>query len=133
MNRIAVLFLGLLVGVFGTSVAHTQQPPMVDYSLLPSDAEMPSVIVDLNQVRTQLATEMQADPTQIPPVVELSAREAARVCGVSEASLTSADGANECEATTTSLPLAMAVRRDAQQSDHTAAAPDSEGSAPPAR
>ncbi len=112
-------FIGslLLIGVNAAAV-HAQEPPI---AVFPDDSEQDAVIVDLSAVRTQLAGEINMDPTEVPPSVALPVPEAARVCGVPAESLTSADGANACEARKTSLVLNMAVRQEAQTSDRVAA------------
>ncbi|MFB3819862.1 MAG: hypothetical protein ACE147_19565 [Candidatus Methylomirabilales bacterium] len=70
--------------------------------------------VDLTRVRSEVAQEVNAEPDQIPRVVQLPASEAAHVCGIAEAELRAAGGPAGCQARTTSVVLTMAVRREAQ-------------------
>jgi len=72
------------------------------------------VAVDLSQVRTQLAREINAEPDQLPDTVQIPASEAAYVCEKTEGALESITGKGRCVAQTTSIVLAMAVRRDLQ-------------------
>lgn len=106
------LSAGLLwSALLGIAVAGEPPRPVLP---APPPSQQRTVAVDLTQVRSEVAQEINAEPELIPPVVQIPAPEAARVCGVAEAELRSASGPRGCLAQTTSMVLNMAVRREAQ-------------------
>jgi hypothetical protein len=115
--------LSVLVFAFAWAGVGAAQEPAVAIFPTPPPLEK-AVSVDLSQVRDELASEIPADPVQIPATVELPASEAAHVCGFTEKELNAMNGPAQCVAQTTSMILDMAVRRDAQLAGGMPAAPN---------
>ncbi len=123
------LFLALAT-YMSAGVAGAQAPPAAP--MAPLAHERP-VTVDLSRVRGRVASEINADPAQVPDSLPLPASEAAHVCGTSEEALRAPGGPNHCVAQTTSTILDMEVRREGQTANQAPSLPPSSAAPAPSR